>query len=126
MKSRTVYFRFSVILLLSLVFTAIQYTTTNPWKMMNIPQNFLHYTLLFDSIGYGSQLYLLCLPFLACIGGSYLYSDNHISHLYPFSSTHLTLPTTSPLELSFFSFSFPPPPPPLYLASLPLPPPPPP
>lgn len=81
MKSRTVYFRFSVILLLSLVFTAIQYTTTNPWKMMNIPQNFLHYTLLFDSIGYGSQLYLLCLPFLACIGGSYLYSDNHISHL---------------------------------------------
>ena len=44
---------------------------------MNIPQNFLHYTLLFDSIGNGSQLYLLCLPFLACIGGSYLYSDNH-------------------------------------------------
>ncbi|EOT44561.1 hypothetical protein [Enterococcus columbae] len=80
MKSRTVYFRFLLIFLFSLLLNSIQYTTTNPWKIMDIPQNFLHYTLLFDTIGNGSQLYLFCLPLLACIGGSYLYSYNHISH----------------------------------------------
>lgn len=81
MKIRPTYLRFSLVFLLSMFLNFIQFSTTNPWKSMNIPQNFLHYTLLFDSIGNGSQLYLLCLPLLACIGGSYLYSGNHISHL---------------------------------------------